>query len=354
MYFNIKLNRLESIPEQLNKLRFTPEDLAEILKCTKVKDLNELFELLRTGKLEDYIDLDKVEGLKEKLELWEALLGKAHLMNPSDCTLTKEEKVAILMAIKPIADKMDDAYDKLEVEHPFIKNVFGDLDNILNIDAFNKIEKEGFAVLSINNCMQNILGFNYRAESDSYYTQEGSLQNQWGFCDYMDDMGNMLGMNLDTEITTFNYDGQEFRVQLWKGNYGWQAAVGGEFGLYSRPEWEAKGNPYVQGAPESELILYDCVEEKYQLPVKQETTYKNDRGHIELFGNNTATYGDGTHYWNLNIRTEAGITKESIGTRYEIDCSGKDIGFQEALYQSLASDKNIRVKQEGRMIEVSY
>ena len=335
-------------------MRFTPEDLAEILKCTKVKDLNELFELLRTGKLEDYIDLDKVEGLKEKLELWEALLGKAHLMNPSDCILTKEEKVAILMAIKPIADKVDNSYDKLEAEHSFIKNVFGDLDEMLNTDIANNIEEKGFSVLSINGCMQNLLGFNYRAEGDSYYTQEGSLQNQWGFCDYMDDIGNVLGMNLDTEITTFNYDGQEFRVQLWKGNYGWGAAVGGEFGLYSRPEWEAKGNPYVQGTPESKLILYDCVDEKYQLPVKQQTSYIDKKGIKKSLNNNTASYGDGTHYWNLNIRTEAGVENQTIATKYEIDCTGKDVAFQEPLYKSLVSNSNIKVAQEGSIITVAY
>ena len=249
--------------------------------------------------------------------------------------------------IYPLADAIDGNYD--EWNNYVNKHV-----DSFNSDKANSIEKEVIALLSTNGWLQNSLGFAYRNQADSYYTVEDSLQNQWGFCDYMDEVGNTLGMDLDTEISTFIYDGQEFRVQLWKGNYGWGSAVGGEFGIYSRPEWEAMGNPYVEGAASSEMILYDAVDEKYQLPVEQTTSYIGIKGDIRTVTNDTSQYGDGTHYWNLNIRTEAGVDKADIVSTYNIDCSGKDYEFQVALYNSLKSQSNLQVTQKDRMIMVTY
>lgn len=291
---------------------------------------------------------------QEALSLWLNLIQKMHIEDPSKCELSKEEKVAILNAIKPIAGMIDNKYDEIAAKNPFLNNFIKEHIDDFNSSDMNEKEKAVIALLSTNEWLPKIFGFKYRDRADSYYTVEDSLQNQWGFCDYMDELGSTLGMDLDTEITTFRYDGQEFRIQLWKGTYGWDSAVGGEFGIYSRPEWEAAGDPYKPGSKSSEMILYDAVDEVYQLPVKQTTSYKDSHRITKAFINNTAQYGDGTHYWNLNIRTEAGIHKNAIVSTYEINCRGKNEEFQQALYNSLLENKNLQVRQKGDIITVIY
>ena len=332
---NKLINQTNGGKAQSDSTEMTPEEKSQYEAYKK--RIQEIYDKL-LAKDGDYLGA---------LELWKELAIKMHVENPSECTLTKEEKVAILMAIKPLVSKIDTKYDELAAENPFINNWVHDHVDFLNSDGANFLEKKAIELLSTNGVLQNILGFAYRENSNGYYTVEGCLQNQWGFCDYIDELGGTLGMDLDTDISTFKYDGQEFRIQLWKGHYGWDSAVGGEFAIYSRPEWEAKGDPYVQGSKASELTLYDAASKEYQLPVKQTTYYTDDHGRKKRFINDTSTYGDGDHFWNLNIRTEAGVDKSSISTEFEIDCSGKDYGFQEALYNSLEQKENLKVRQEG-------
>ena len=244
---NKLINQTNGGKAQSDSTEMTPEEKSQYEAYKK--RIQEIYDKL-LAKDGDYLGA---------LELWKELAIKMHVENPSECTLTKEEKVAILMAIKPLVSKIDT-----------------------------------------------------------------------------------------------KYDGQEFRIQLWKGHYGWDSAVGGEFAIYSRPEWEAKGDPYVQGSKASELTLYDAASKEYQLPVKQTTYYTDDHGRKKRFINDTSTYGDGDHFWNLNIRTEAGVDKSSISTEFEIDCSGKDYGFQEALYNSLEQKENLKVRQEGSKIIAYY
>lgn len=360
-------NELKALKKGLKNIvkgyRESEKKIVGYIECVKTEFDRDVFTEEEQSQYEAYVkEVDEIYNTLtaadgdywKSLMLWKELLEKMNPLNPSECTLTKAEKEAILKAIKPLAGAIDSKYDELAADNPIINNWVNEHSDLLNSKEAAAFEKAVIELLSTNGLLENLLGFKYRNGSDSYYTVEDSIQHQWGFCDYIDEMGSTLGMNLDTEITTFAYDGQEFRIQLWKGLYGYDGAVGGEFGIYSRPGWEAKGNPYVEGSKGSEMILYDAVDEAYQLPVKQTTTYARDRGKTKTFVNDTSTYGDGTHYWNLNIRTEAGIDKSTISTKFEIDCSSKDYGFQQALYESLLSEPNVTVEQEGRTVIVTY
>ena len=307
------------------------------------KEVEELLEIL-SGK----------RGWKECLQKWYELLRKGSFNDPKNCTLTKAEKEALLRFLAPALDGTTDGYNQLIAEVPFLGSLLGNISKIMNSGPANAVEMGLFGLVSINGLMASILGFRYNPGSDSYYTVEGSLQNQWGFNDAMDHWGSTLGMDLDTSISTFTYDGQEFRVQFWKGTYGYDGAVGGEFGIYSRPEWEAKGNPYVEGSKESRMILYEAVDEKYQVPVRQTTTYTRDSGRERHFTNDTGTYGDGDHYWNLNIRTEAGVEKQTVRSEYVIDCSKQGSGFCDAMYSSLQGEADLEVSRNGNVITVRY
>ena len=112
----------------------------------------------------------------------------------------------------------------------------GPTGDVLNGKAMNLVErylynKYGFAI-------SYLLGFSYDIDGKSYYTKEGCNQQNFGFSDGIDELGPIIGMDLDTDVQTFTYGGKAPRVQLWKGTYGWGSAAGSEIGFYSRSEAE--------------------------------------------------------------------------------------------------------------------
>lgn len=315
-------------------------------------------------KLPDYAYAQEVQRILEKLQgkdcdrlemlkyLYE-LLKRASFNDPKNCTLTKAEKEALL---RWIGSKMDGVGEK-GVKGVRLLEVFFSNDEVaklFNSDQFNEAEREGISLVA--GSLAALLGFTYNEKTDSYYTREGCIQQQWGFCDAIDDWGPALGMDLDTDVKTFTYDGQEFRVQLWKGLYGGGGAVGSEFAIYSRSETEAMANPYEWGNENSRYVLYDSVEDKYQPAVTQKTMYKDSKGRSEKFSCDTKEYGDGDDYWNLNIRTDAGARKNTIVSTYTIDCSKQGEGFAQAMEEAFKNDPNLSKEPiiEGNVIILEY
>jgi hypothetical protein len=164
-------------------------------------------------------------------------------------------------------------------------------------------------------------------------------------------------MDLDTDITTFTYNGMEFRTQLWKGTYGGGFSTGSEYGLYCRPEAEALANPYEWGSEDSRYILYDSVPQEYQPVITQRTEYFDEAsGTWKSFRNCTSDYGDGDDYWSLNIRTDAGVDKSTVRVSYDVDCSKQGPDFARAMYESLLNDPNLRGTPvlNGNVIHFEY
>ena len=289
----------------------------------------------------------------EMLKYLYELLKRASFNDPKNCTLTKAEKEALL---RWIGSKMDGVGEKgvkgVRLLEFFFSN--DEVAKLFNSDQFNEAEREGISLVA--GSLAALLGFTYNEKTDSYYTREGCIQQQWGFCDAIDDWGPALGMDLDTDVKTFTYDGQEFRVQLWKGLYGGGGAVGSEFAIYSRSETEAMANPYEWGNENSRYVLYDSVEDKYQPAVTQKTMYKDSKGRSEKFSCDTKEYGDGDDYWNLNIRTDAGARKNTIVSTYTIDCSKQGEGFAQAMEEAFKNDPNLSKEPiiEGNVIILEY
>lgn len=301
--------------------------------------------------------LDKLNGKDvntvDQLKYFYDLLQKASFTDPENCTLTKAEKEALLRFLGPVLDQAGKAGIGMVgySEEFFSEEV---VSKLCNGKVFNEAEKA--VIGAIAGPLAQCLGFVYNEETDSYYTKEGCLQQQWGFCDAIDDWGPGLGMDLDTDVVTFKYDGQEFRVQLWKGVYGGGFSVGSEFAIYSRSEAEAMANPYEWGSENSRYILYDSVEQKYQPTVKQKTEYTDAEGKSHAFSCDTRDYGDGDDFWNLNIRTDAGVEKNSIGTTFTIDCSKQGEGFAQAFTEAFKRDSNLAKEPilDGTVITLEY
>ena len=79
------------------------------------------------------------------------------------------------------------------------------------------------------------LGFAYNAHSKVFYATNGCWQRKFGFTPVYDLLAK-LAFDYTTERIFFDYGGKAWMVQIWKGNYAFDIFVGGEVGLYNRPE----------------------------------------------------------------------------------------------------------------------
>ncbi len=77
-----------------------------------------------------------------------------------------------------------------------------------------------------------VAGFEYDEEQGIYYSQMNPLQRNFGFNIGYDMAAPLAGMIYDTKRIEFEYDGREWMIQIWKGQYG--ITSGAEIGLYNR------------------------------------------------------------------------------------------------------------------------
>lgn len=187
-------------------------------------------------------------------------------------------------------------------------------------DTGNAIERELFDINK--DWISKILAFEYAGDAhpgdeayDFYRTNENyGVQRIAGFMDLWDEMGFLLGMNLDTEIVTFEVPGRnkEYRLQFWKGSYGFGTAFGGEIGFYSRNSFWTNWLPYKgESGPDDLLDNYLCVSGKDELKTIQEIFDANTGN--PLIYNSTDDYADkDDHFWNLAIKTNAGYSSDDL------------------------------------------
>ncbi len=99
----------------------------------------------------------------------------------------------------------------------------------------------------------NILSYQYDYDYGYYYANDKeSWQRNFGFARVYDYVAPYVGMEYDYIRVFFNYDGEDFMVQLWKGQYG--VTYGGEVGIYNRDE---------DGLDSSPFTFYAAASEKY-------------------------------------------------------------------------------------------
>ena len=78
-----------------------------------------------------------------------------------------------------------------------------------------------------------LLGFSYDAKESVFYASSNAWQRTFGYTFIYDISAPAIVCWFDTSRIFFEYDGKEWMVQLWKGQYGW-VLIGAEIGLYYR------------------------------------------------------------------------------------------------------------------------
>ena len=80
----------------------------------------------------------------------------------------------------------------------------------------------------------NLASYKYYPQGNYYYTDDKECwQDNFGYNEVYDNFAPITMMYFDTVRTIFEYGGQEWLLQIWKGQYGY-CFVGGEVGIYTR------------------------------------------------------------------------------------------------------------------------
>lgn len=96
-----------------------------------------------------------------------------------------------------------------------------------------------------------ICGFEYDSKQGIYYSSMNPLQRLAGFNIIYDIAAPRVGMIYSTVRIYFDYNGKNWMMQLWKGQYG--ITSGAEIGLYNKPE--NRVIPQYDCATDDELIM---------------------------------------------------------------------------------------------------
>ncbi|MBD5105650.1 MAG: DUF4474 domain-containing protein [Lachnospiraceae bacterium] len=80
------------------------------------------------------------------------------------------------------------------------------------------------------NCVLEPFGYVYCEKQDIFISGYYIWQREMGYCRFYDESAVSMNMVFDCEPVPFYYDGREWLIEFWKGQYG--MSTGGEVGLY--------------------------------------------------------------------------------------------------------------------------
>ena len=137
------------------------------------------------------------------------------------------------------------------------------------IEAIQSVAKENITIdangnLTIKNDEgkdTGLFGFKYSTTEKCFITAEDAWQRQYGYNEIYDASAPVLAISYDTMRVYFDYDGLQWMIQYWKGQYG-LVLVGAEIGIYNRPETSSPSSHYNCADDETKLLqsmnVYQC------------------------------------------------------------------------------------------------
>jgi uncharacterized protein YukE len=170
-------------------------------------------------------------------------------------------------------------------------------------------------------------GFKYVKDGDYYTTGEHSVQSYLGWHDIYDKLERVIGADLDrTSAQGDNMEftdpetGKTYRLELWKGGYGFGGAFGGEVGFYASDSQDNSG-------------YFSAAQGNDQIKVTQQI-YDKESG--EVYFTNDGQGADGSdkrHFWNLGIRTDPDVHPDQLGQRATIEV--RDTAMRDRMYDEM-------------------
>lgn len=149
-------------------------------------------------------------------------------------------------------------------------------------------------------------------------------QRKLGYNKFYDWGAQLIDFSIDTKRMKFNYDGKDYMIQIWKGQYisGDIGTVGGEVGIYTRAEGKSSANSH-----------YDCAGTDDELYMEL-TIFWDEAGDGNYLPQLTRNYG--RHWWETGyVDGQLANIKDSTPLRLLSHITFKDeeqaIGFENAL-----------------------
>jgi hypothetical protein len=306
---------------------------------------------------------DELASILNKLTPYLGLSGKgldlSQVGNFAD-GLSYEDKYVMLYLMATYGD------DVFKAEQEFAYSTIRGLEKVgINPDGTIKTIFDFLDFCNID-LVSNYLSFDYFDGKLTGLDSPNSFQANGGFSDMFDLATKFLGMDIDTQITVFQYEGQEYRLQVWDGQYMAGAYYGGEIGLYSRPIAEAQAMPYIDKDPEEYVqeiklfiptevnnmfIQYSSVKGDEQIPMVLKV-YRSDGTPVIV--NDTSRYTeDGVHFWDFAVSYNGDLNYSKQDLHIVGELTFDDPGMR-AVTKKALQDDGYQVNEHGNILTVAW
>lgn len=190
------------------------------------------------------------------------------------------------------------------------------------------IERSLFEKFSSLNERIEPLGFAYEPKQDIFYSVINGWQRQFGYSRFYDEAATPLNMIIDSEPIYFEYQGREWLIEFWKGQYG--MTTGAEVGLY------VSDGPNLNISGVFNGTFYESVENDENLLISI-SLWKNDK---HLFSRRER------HWWLTGFILGEFSRPSDLTMEIEINFKsmGMCLGFLEGLKNTGYSKHEVRVQ----------
>ena len=149
--------------------------------------------------------------------------------------------------------------------------------------------------------------YSYNSEGNYYYVNDKVFwEKNASYNDVYDYMAPVAAMFIDQVRICFNYEGKDWMIQMWKGQYGF-LLVGSEIGVFTAPE---------NAGAENDVSKYTCADKEDWLSIQHEAYWNKELAgdYEKIF---TREYGK---YWWTNGYVKGQLTKYA-GPKTELKTS---------------------------------
>lgn len=226
-----------------------------------------------------------------------------------------------------------------------IREVGKNLDE--SIEIIYDEETQSYTVKSKDGKDTGLFGYKYSTKDKIFYTAEDSWQRNFGFTEVYDKAAALGLMTYNTMRVHFDYGGEEWMLQFWKGQYGY-AFVGAEIGVYTRPMGSDNGT------------YYDCADDEHKMYMTMDVYRQNPNNknkYDKLFTRSRCRtwwctgFIPGTlGFAQYNVPDENGTAKLKVDSRIEFHSEEMAQAFINSLSQITSLENNSAVSGTKRSV----
>lgn len=145
------------------------------------------------------------------------------------------------------------------------------------------------------------IGFDFDSKQGIFYNPKYPWQRNFGFCEIYDACAPITMMFYDTQRYKFDYEGKNWMIQVWKGQYG--ITSGAEIGVYTK-------------SPDNPVEFYSCASDEDCLKMSFDLYKKG-----ELFFHRE----DESHWWLTGFAPLTATSAADFDMKASITCKSTEM-----------------------------